>query len=93
MTPILSNLPGIAFTVAVGPGNIYSGGAVAFSPKQDCTMISVTLLLRGYTEQMVPHFTLQLLTHGNDDKPTDTGLPSFIKPAPNDGTQAEIDFN
>lgn len=94
MTAILSNLPDAAgFSVAVAPGNIYSGGAVAFMPQQDCSMAAVTLLLNGYTDKMAPHFALQLLVNGTNNQPADGGFPGFTKPTSNDGSAAVFTFN
>jgi hypothetical protein len=89
---ILSSLPADAFPVIAGLGNVSSGGAVAFTPQQDCTLSSVTLWLRGYTGVNGQEIKAQLFGNSPLNQP-EGQLGSFNVPPPNDGSIAGFTFN
>jgi hypothetical protein len=89
---ILDILPGDAFSIIAGRGDTYSGGAVAFTPQQDCSLTNVTLLLRGYTGLNGQEIKAELLENDPRNQPGEP-LGSFNVPPPNDGSIAGFTFN
>ena len=93
---LLSSRPADAFSVAAGPGDVFSGAAVGFKPQQDCRLSSVGLLLRGYTGANGQDIKIELLGNNNlgpANQPAGSISNTFSIPAPNDGSVAEFTFN
>jgi hypothetical protein len=93
---LLSTRPNNAFTIGAGPGNVYSGGAAAFQPQQDCSLTSVALLLQGYTGANGQQINVELWSNtivGEMNRPGGNQLGTFNVPNPNAGAVAEFLFN
>jgi len=89
---LFNNLPSEAFSITAGPGNIFSGGAVAFRPQQNGSVAAVSLLLSGYTGANGQEIRVELYDNqviGAENKPS-LLLGTFTVPAGNDGLAAEF---
>lgn len=97
-----SPVDGTAFDF-IANGGIAGGGAVAFTPLQDCSFNSVTVWLTGYTGLDMYGQSNQSFYAGiYSDQPADPSgysydqpgvlLASLSSPAPNDGSLAAFQF-
>lgn len=96
---ILNTYPADAFSIVAGPGNFFSGGAVAFQAPRFCQLNYITLMLRDYDGTNHQDIEVQLLanytvaTHSaSSNWPGCLICDSFKIPGPNDGSIGEFVF-
>jgi len=91
---ILNTYPADAFSIVAGPGNFFSGGAVAFQSPRFCQLTSITLVLRDYDGTNHQDFEVHLLANhaASADRPGCLICDSFKIPEPNDGSIGEFVF-
>ena len=88
---LFSSLPNEAFPISTGPGDIFTGGAVAFQPPGNCGVIGVSLLLRGYTAAIGEQVRVELYGNqafGNQNRPANCLGSLKVPPGNDDGSVA-----